>query len=285
MDSFSTLIQTLAQMADGLKGISNGLTELNTGYQMSYKALDQAVNSIPDISLTNDQISNLYAAVSVGDSSQLESLDTLLEVYKSALTIKSTYQHVKAGFDAIDTTINTLVPTLDQMENGLKEISQQMNTAYSDNDITAQISQLTAGLSELSSNYTVFHNGLVSYMNGVTQLSNGYVDFQNGLSQYSDGMNSFQDGMSKLNKGTEELSEQTSDLPTQLEDKISEIEAEYSGKDYEPVSFLSSNNTKINLVQFVLKTSDITLPDQDEVMTVEQPKKTLWQRFIQLFQA
>jgi X-X-X-Leu-X-X-Gly heptad repeat protein len=120
-------------------------------------------------------------------------------------------------------------------------------------------------------------------MGGVKQLSKGYIDFQNGMSQYSDGMQTFQNGISKLHDGTTELQDSTDDLPTQIQDKIDTMMAEYTGKDFKPVSFLSDKNNNVRLVQFVMKTVDILLPEQEEVAVVDQPKETFWDRLLQLF--
>jgi X-X-X-Leu-X-X-Gly heptad repeat protein len=283
MASIGTLTQTLNQMADGLQGISGGLKKLNTGFQAAYQALDQAIMSIPDPTLSQEQINELYALVAVEDPSQNSTLDALVKAYSSAATVKGTYQNVKPGFDAVGTTITNLSPSLGQMEGGLREIATQIDTALSSGDLSSQIGQLATGLSQLSDNYVTFHNGLVSYMGGVKQLSKGYIDFQNGMSQYSDGMQTFQNGISKLHDGTTELQDSTDDLPTQIQDKIDTMMAEYTGKDFKPVSFLSDKNNNVRLVQFVMKTVDILLPEQEEVAVVDQPKETFWDRLLQLF--
>ena len=50
----------------------------------------------------------------------------------------------------------------------------------------------------------------------------------------------------------------TSDIDDQIEDKIDELIDGLSGKDYEPVSFTSSKNTDIGLVQFAIHTEAIS---------------------------
>ncbi|MFA9463950.1 MAG: hypothetical protein ACERKN_06620 [Velocimicrobium sp.] len=281
--SISTLTQSLSQMADGLHSVSSGLTTLNTGFQSSYEALDQAIRTIPDTALTPEQIKALYQIVASSDSSQTASLDVLVNAYQSALTTKGTYSSVRKGFDAVGTTIETITPTLTKMETGLREIASQMETSLSETDVLSQLSILSTAMSKLSSNYTSFHNGLLSYMSGVSSLSDNYSDFQSGLSQYKDGMHTFQNGVAKLQVGTETLQSETKDFPTQIQDTIDEMSAQYSGDDYEPVSFLSLNNKKISLVQFVMKTEAITIPPKTEAPIEDTTHETFWDRLIQLF--
>ncbi len=283
IDSISTLAETLTQMADGVHAVSGGLEKLNTGFQTAYQLLDQAIKTVPDTLLTKEQIQELYLAVLSTNQELSSSLDVLVASYTSALTIKGTYQQLKPAFDAVGTTISTLTPTLTQMEKGLRTMATQLTKTFSTKDIAKQIKELTTGLNTLATNYTDFHKGLVTYMNGVTEVSKGYGEFQDGLSDYSDGIGSFQEGISKLHDGTKELAEETATLPEDVNNKIKEMGEEYSGKEFEPVSFLSTKNEQVYLVQFVLKTAEISLPEKEEITEEVQEKETIWDRFIQLF--
>lgn len=282
LSSFSTLTQTLSQMSSGIKDISKGLEELNTGFTLAYQALDQAILAIPDTIVTQEDINSLY--VKVGADPELkQSLDALVSGYSSAMTVKGTYNQVKNGFSAVGSTILAVTPSLDEMALGLSTISTGLKTSISENDITTQLNELTTGLDNLSSNYKEFHKGLANYMSGVTTLSNGYSEFQSGITLYNDGMKTFAEGITTLYDGTQELKEQTSDLPEQIKEQIKETTEEYTGKDFTPVSFLSSNNSQINLVQFVMKTADIKVSENTEVAIDDQEKESFWDRLIQLF--
>ena len=48
--------------------------------------------------------------------------------------------------------------------------------------------------------------------------------------------------------------------------------------------FVSDKNTKIGLVQFVMKTEGIKLPEKEKAETVEEPL-TFWQRLVKLFKS
>ena len=69
----------------------------------------------------------------------------------------------------------------------------------------------------------------------------------------------------------------------EVDDRIQEILDEYRGGNSQPVSFVSPRNTQVESVQFVLKTAEITLPDDPAPVQEEEPSLTLWQRFLNLF--
>lgn len=278
----TTLTETLTHISTGLSGISSGLTELNTGFSQGFQALDQAIMSIPDTVLTQEDINSLYLTAAT-DPVQKQSLDTLVQAYTSAMTVKGTYNQVKSGFSAVGSTITAITPSINETVAGLQKISDSLTASMSANDLSAQIGELISGLNQLSDSYGDFHKGLVTYMKGITTLNNGYGDFQGGLSKYSDGMNSFTEGVTTLYGGTQELKNQTSALPELIQKKIKETTEEYSGKNFEPVSFLSLKNNQINLVQFVMKTADIAIPEKALTVNEEQPEETFWDRLVQLF--
>ena len=283
ISSVSTLTQSLTQMADGLNNASDGLSSLNQGYQAAYTALDQAVNTIPDNTLSQNQIKELYALVAKEAPEKAPDMDVLISAYTAAQTVKRTYSGVKEGFYAVGTTIENLIPSLTQMEQGLRDMSTQIETALSSDDISAKLSQLTTGISKLSSNYIDFHNGLVSYIHGIAKLTDGYDDFQSGLTQYGEGIKIFENGIAQLKDGTDELENKTADLPEQVQNQVDDMTAEYNGKDFEPVSFLDSRNNQVGLVQFVLKTANIALPEKTMEVKEEETPVTFWDRLINLF--
>ena len=72
----------------------------------------------------------------------------------------------------------------------------------------------------------------------------------------------------------------------QIEDKIDELIDSLSGKDYEPVSFISSKKPDIGLVQFAIHTEAIKKADNTEEETeaeTETESETLLSRVKSLF--
>ena len=278
----------LSQLASELAGVSSGLTTLKNNYTSAYSALDSAIADIPGGSVSQDQISALYADT---EDSLHSSLDTLVSYYSAGRTVKSTYDSVKAAFNAVAGDIDAVSSNIDSIALQLNQMSSQLDSALSaldsldESTVLAQVGQLTASLSALSSRYASFHEGLVSYMGGVSQMSSGYSSFHNGLSAYASGMGEYADGMKKLHSGTTKLRDQTATLPDDIQTKIDDLANEYSGDDFTPVSFVSSKNANVALVQFVLKCDGVESPETVSTGDGSDAKQeTFWDRFLLLFE-
>ena len=279
---------TLSQLSDELTDVSGALSTLKSNYASAYSALDDAIAGIPGGSVSQEQIDALYAGT---DDSLHGSLDTLVAYYSAGRSVKTTYGEVKTTFSGIEANLDTLSGNLDSIASKLDNISTQLDSALSaldlldESTLLAQVDQLANTLSALSGNYSAFHEGLVSYMGGVAKISGGYTSFQSGLSSYASGVSAYSDGMKKLHSGTTKLRDQTATLPNDVQTKIDDLTSEFSGDDFTPVSFVSSKNTNIALVQFVLQCDGIQIPDQattSENSSTNQ--ETFWDRLKLLFQ-
>ena len=162
-------------------------------------------------------------------------------------------------------------------------MSEKISDALSGMDMMEQLAQLSAGLSELDRNYAAFHSGLRNYMNGVGALSSGYADFHNGVSSFRNGIGELYDGVAELHDGTTELSDETAKMPDKIQSEIDDMLDQYTGLDFEPISFTSSKNEHTDLVQFVLKCDGIEKPEETKGVEVEVKNETFWDRLISLF--
>ena len=280
LDDMQQLPAGLTQLANGLTGISEALTQLQTGFATAYTSLDTAIQGIPDVEITEDEINTLYANT---DPSQHQQLDKLVASYTAARTVQSTYGQIKGAFDAVNTNIPALTTSIDAMADTLNTMSQNMADTLSHMDILDQLTKLTDGLSELAENYGNFHEGLEKYMDGIGTLSEKYPEFHDGVTALNDGVGDLYDGVVKLHDGTCELRDETADMPDEMQSKIDEYAAEYSGDDFQPVSFVSGQNTNIGLVQFVLKCDGVSAPDETVAAPVDETSETLWDRITALF--
>lgn len=280
LGDLTKLPQGLSQLADGLDDISDGLIDLKNGFTSAYAALDGAIQEIPDVTVSQEQIAVLYTQT---DLSQHGLLDQLIASYAAGQTVKGTYNHVKSAFDAVDPTIDMLSASIDTILATLDDMSEKISDTLSGMDIMQQHAQLSVGLSELDRNYTEFHSGLRDYMNGVGELSSGYTDFHNGLSSFRKGIGELYDGVVELHNGTTKLSDETAKMPNTLQAKIDDMLDQYAGSDFEPISFISSKNEHTDLVQFVLKCDGIEKPEETKGVEVEASNETFWDRLIALF--
>ncbi|NLV86728.1 MAG: YhgE/Pip domain-containing protein, partial [Clostridiales bacterium] len=272
----------LSQLADALDSMSAGLVELKNGFTPAYAALDNAIQSIPTASVSQEQIAALYAQT---DPSLNGALDGLVTSYTSAQTVKGTYNQVKGAFDAVGSTIDTLSPSIATISVSLNEMANKINEALSGADMLVQLAQLSEGLTELDRNYAKFHNGLTDYMVGVGDLSSGYSDFHSGLSIFGGGIGELYGGAAKLYEGTKQLNYETAKLPDTIQSEIDGMLNSYTGSDFEVVSFTSEKNENTDLVQFVLKCKGIENPEEvkNKDTELEAPKETFGDRWAALF--
>ncbi len=275
----AALPDSLSQLATALCGISSGLTQMNEDYASAYASLATAINALLDTTVSSEQLDALYAAT---DESQHGVLDTLADAYAAGRAVKNAYNDGKKAFDAVGTTSATLAGSIDGIADTLNTMSTQISEMLSGSGID-QLGNLTTGLTTLSDQYAGFHDGLAGFMGGVVQMADGYTAFHNGLSKFASGVDDLDTGVHKLHDGTCELRDETENLPDEVQSKIDELTAEYSGDDFQPVSFVSEQNMNIGLVQFVLKCDGIVKPEETAAAPVNESNETFWDRFIALF--
>lgn len=283
MSNLTQLPTVISELSGGLKSISGGLKQLKEGYSLAYTALDTAIQGIPDVAITQEQINKQFPNA---NENQREMLSQLYSSYLAGQNVKGTYAGVKQAFNSVLPTIENVTANIDKISGGLDEISNSIGKALSDTDITAQLGQLTQGLTELATNYTNFDNGLKEYMNGIGQLSGGYSQFHTGLTQFVDGVAELNMGTSELHDGTNLLNDEISKMPDQVQEEIDKLMGEYVGTDFEPISFVSPKNENTELVQFVLKCEGIELPEEVKTADTSEAKEdeTVLDRFVALFQ-
>ena len=102
------------------------------------------------------------------------------------------------------------------------------------------------------------------------------------MEEFCEKMEELRDGISKLKEGTEEFFDEISGLKGEIHDKVSEMIDALKGSGILR-SFTSDKNTKVESVQFVIKTEAISIaePTQEETTTVET--LSFWQKLIRLF--
>lgn len=281
LSQLAQLPQVLSQLADGLDQAAEGLTDLSNGFAAAHGALAGAIQEIPDTALSKNQIAELYAQT---DPSQHPVLDELLASYTAGLKVKGTYKGTKDAFDAVE-ALDEVSGSITAISDALRDIAEKMNEALSGMDAMQQLEQLAEGLSQLEKNYEEFHKGLKDFMDGVDGLFYGYTDFHGGLSAFGDGIDDLYEGTSQLHDGTRRLKDETLDLPDIIQEELDSMLEQYTGSDFEPVSFTSPKNEKVALVQFVIKCEGIEKEEETEIKgeEAESPHETVWDRFINLF--
>ncbi|MEI3604998.1 YhgE/Pip domain-containing protein [Pseudogracilibacillus sp. SE30717A] len=274
LSDLGELTEGLSQLASGLRETGEGLTTLKENYAKAYDALDGAIGKIPSEQIKEADITALYQS-----GADKKVVDKLINTYAAAQEVKGTYAQVEAGFDAVNTTLETIADSLDEMAGNVDTVV----TGFSSLDDMDGLQQLKEGLELLSSNYNTFHSGLVEYTKGVGQLSTSYQDLHQGIGKIAEGTGELETGVDELHDGTTKLQDSTKDLPKQMTEEIDEMIAEYDKSDFEAESFVSPENGKVNSVQFVIKTESIKKEEPETTEAPKEQEKGFWEKFKDLF--
>ena len=218
--------------------------------------------------------------------------DQLLGAYEVANTISASLgseetqaqlTQLKEGAAALDAGIGELEGATDALADGIGQLADGT-------------SQLADGVSELVDGGNEFADGTKELADGVSDLADG-VDVLNdasealqdgsaqladGTGELLDGTGDLADGVSDLKEGTDEFKDQAGDIDTQIDEEVDSVINDLSGSDFEQISFVSDRNANVELVQFVMQTEGIQIPEETDIPVEEEPM-SFWQRLLALF--
>ena len=286
LDALSQLPDGLSQLSVGLRNMSDSLSQLSDGFGAAYSALDGAIGTIPQGTLSEAEIAALAGALDVSDPNYAQHAATLAQLsanYEAAQRAKGTYEQVKGAFASVDGTLATLAGGLDGMADSLTATADEIRASLGQLGGLSQLGSLVSGISELAAQYGQFNEGLAAYTDGVSTLAANYKTFDAGLSSFADGVGELQSGIGELHDGTGTLAKETADLPALIQEEIDRMKEDYLPSDFTPVSFTSPENTTTEFVQFVLQTDGIEKQETEEAPEAEAPQETFWDRLTALF--
>lgn len=287
------LIKELATAPGDLRDLAAGLRDLAslTGQFSS------EIENLPDLTINREDIQAIITALKENQptpDNQDEQTEETEETEEIASVInQEVIQALEElalladdlnGFESLtdqipddsEASLNETANELDEFANGLEGLTSNIG-------VLDELDEFKNGLSELSSEYQTFHDGLVAYTNGVDSLAKSYNELNKGTKELSDGTSELTNGINELQEGTQELADETSDLSGEFVSEIDEFMEEFDFSDFEPVSFVSNKNKKVNVVQFVLQTESIEIDEPDDDIEEKETEKNLWDRFLNLF--
>ncbi|WP_338067952.1 YhgE/Pip domain-containing protein [Bacillus salacetis] len=277
LSSLNELPAGLKQLAGGLNEVANGLTALQENYSQAYGALDGAINEIPAGQVSEEEFASL--AESGADPAVV---DKLKASYSASQKVKATYAQVREAFAAVEPTLTELSSSVNTMSGQLTTTADSLSASLDKTDMSGLV-ELQKGIASLSAKYGEFHSGLVSYTDGVGKLASSYSELHSGIVELNGGTSELENGVGELHDGTAQLYKETSDLPGQMQEEIDKMISEYDKSDFEPVSFVSSENENVSSVQFVIKTESIEVEEQVTKKAEPEKEKGFWELFMDLF--
>lgn len=262
------LLKGLNDLSDGLTTYNEGLKAYNVGMQAfatQGKTLSSGLQNISvgmnTLTAQNTSLKAGIAALEAGTFKQIDSQLAAMGVTLPALT-KENYKQILSGQEA-------LAPILMQLEQSLQLTTGL--TAYVDG-----AGQLAVGTSDLS-------KGLTQYVQGADQLATSANKLYEGTVSIQDGLVKIKDGMKEYQSGTSTFRTSTKDIKPEMQTQIDSLLNDFTGKNSETISFVSSKNTSIQSVQFFFRTQGIKLPEAPKVSAPVEKKTTFWQRLLKLF--
>lgn len=286
LSEMKKLPEGLRELATGLRESSTGFDTLKENYGELVGKLDEAITSIPDHEIAIDKIENmdeeqLQALKESGID--IETLNQLTETYISAKTAKETYFAVKEDLNSITEAMEQASSPSENMAGHLETMATEIENGMESMNQLDALTELQEGLSTLASEYQTFHSGLADYTEGVNTLAASYLELDTGIQELSEGTASIKSGANELEDGTEKLQEETSDMPGQMKSEVDEMLEEFDFSDFEPTSFVSDENKKVDVVQFVLHTEAIEMEETKAEEQEEEEDKGFWDRLMDLF--
>lgn len=244
-------------------GISSELTqlvsaiaELRNGTQQISSGASQAASGLEQLAAGSNQTNNGLAGL--GQSSG--------ELSAGSSQLSSNLAQTVGGLNQM-----TSDPGFQKVLSVLPQETQQ------------QFYGMIYGLQGLSDGYTQFDAGLQQYLGGVSELAAGYPALNNGLSASASGVRALSNGAAELGAGTNELYSGVQNMPEEMQKQIDEFAAAYDYSGFEPTSYISEKNSKVVLVQFVLTTPAIELPEVTEDIEEIASESSILDKIIALF--
>ncbi len=303
----------LGSLEEQLSAFQTGVSAVNTGAQAIKTGSNDMVTGINSLQTSMDSINKGLPTMSTylnslfGGATTLSTDMDLLAKQKDELTDKcwklftdslaAAQKQVNALLAAAKMTPVTL--TNDNFASQLTGIQTQLTTAnptggYS-TIIPPMITQLqsirdyynallayTGKIGQAATAVTSLRSGIGEFQTSFKTLSDGYGQQLVGVTALKTGSDKFLENIGKLADGTNQLNTQTADTMTQLSSALEETLGSVTGGGFTPTSFASSQNTQIEMVQFVIKTPAIrkaaTAPAPDSTT-----ETTFWQRLQDLF--
>jgi X-X-X-Leu-X-X-Gly heptad repeat protein len=245
---------------------------------------------LPDTSGISDELSSLVSAINalhvstaqinagLGQGvSGLEQLARGSDLYNTGLI------QLNAGSATLRESSATLNTNLAATIGGLQDMAGRgafLSLSPADQQLLMTYLYTLAALLQGSAQ---LDGGLQAYTAGVEELAGQYPSINNGIAQSAQGMSQLSSGLSQLNSGVGQLSGGVANMPEEMQTRIDEFAASYDFSGFEPHSFLSPQNSKVALVQFVIATPAIELPKEPEDEGAVQEESSLLDKLMALF--
>lgn len=285
----SVLTEKVNEIFSALTTLNNGATEVNDGTSKLCSATETLNSKVGELDSGVGELAsgagNLSSGLSDITAKNTQLTGSAYTIYESLCTSASAT--LNAQLKPMGITVNLTPANYSATLQGL------LNKVGAESDAGKQISALKAQLD----NYGTFYQSLVAYTNAVDDASNGAKELKQNMDtlhsntgtlkssvgELNESMNKLYGGTKTLANGTTEFVDKTSDMDTKISDEIDSMISSITGSDAEVVSFVSGDNTNVDSVQFVIKTSAIEKAEATESDDADEATLSFWQKLLSLF--
>jgi len=264
----SSLEKGMTSIVYGIEQLEQGVTEFQKGLKKIDSGSSQLISSSEKIKNALQTINNSLAAGQGGFDA--ETLGVLADALDNANgTLGDAINEIPADDleqEDLDSLISALTYARDAgqaTEEDMTNLDKLINTYDK-----AQIVKSIYGSSDVSEVFVSSSlalggagEGIEDIQQNISLLNEKYSLFHLGLVSYSEGISESARGSSALKEGAAELYQKTSGIPSLISEKIESAISEYDKSDYRATSFVSKKNTKVSMVQFVIRADGIEKKD------------------------
>lgn len=205
-----------------------------------------------------------------------ETLSQLAQLKEGAQALDAGIGQLESGTSALADGIAQLADGTSQLVDGTGQLADgAYELADGGYEFADGTQELVDGVSELADGMDVLNDASDALRDGSSQLADG-------SGELADGTKDLADGVSDLKEGTDEFKDEAGDIDGQIDAEVDEVIGDLSGSGFTQVSFVSDKNTNVELVQFVMRTEGIRVPEETDIPAAEEPM-SFWQRLLALF--
>ena len=291
---FDELIEGTGKLDTGAEGLEEGTTALVAGTHKLKSGTAQLQGGAQELSAGvaayvagAAQISDGLAQAAAGSKTFAEQLEGLSQASAAIVhSLDQTQTQMQQLVNAIQAS-----PSMSQAEKDaiIAQLSGMSGQFSQLKDYAAGVEGLADGYAPLDSALTKLSGGLSELAQQGDELTSGSAALDAGVSELAGSSGSLAQGADKLSEGASALAEGTSTLheesaiiPDKVQAEIDAMMAEYDKSDFVPKSFADARNANVNLVQFVMTTEAIALPEP-EPEEMQETDESLLSRFFALF--
>lgn len=279
---------SINDLASGTGALKEGINEVSGGFKEVSDGTSDLKSSTSLLSETSNQLSMGLTTANESSSDLVDgykglkiNLDTSLEM--SDQMIESANKLIESGIPEYVQLGQQLLAQIEELKQ-LSDTMEQLNKGFSD---------YVAGITEVEEGLKTFNQQAGYLPSGIDELKTGLDSLDSGINDLTDGIYDLHDGINALNNKTKTLPENSGKLvegQQRLKDGINTMNAQleeklegFSERDQESISYIEPNNPMETDVQIIIQTPSIKAKEIKVIEVVQEKKKTIWDRFLDLF--